>query len=251
MIAASAALVATVGLCVESANIVGYQAFGTGDYITTAGAAFTPINAAGKWTCDTAVFGNDSVAGDVVYTFSSEVWNLNSWQFKGFNGSSESLGWAYNYTDTSTWEPADTVVASFELAKGDTVYFQPNDGVSGLTVSGEVLDTTKSATWTLAAGEWIGDIMNPFPVATTLADLETFAKAGDVIYVFNYTFWNLDSYQYKGAGLGWACNTFSDQTWEAIDYVVTDTSTVVLPAGVGGCFQPTDMDGRTWTVNLK
>ena len=186
----------------------------------------------------------------MVYTFDAEVWNLNFWTFKGFSGE-DSLGWAYNYTDTETWEPADTVVASFDLAKGDTVYFQPNDGVSGLTVSGEVADTTKSATWTLAPGEWIGDIMNPFPVATTLADLETFAKAGDVIYVFNYTFWNLDFYTYKGAGQGWACNTTSDETWEAIDYVVTDTSLVILPAGVGGCFQPTDYDGRTWTVNLK
>lgn len=244
--------VATCGaaLAVESANIVGYQAFGTGDYITTAGAAFSPINAAGKWTCDTAVFDNDVAASDVVYVFDPEVWNLNYWTFKGFDGDSKSLGWAYSYTDTDTWEPADTVVASFDLAKGDTVYFQPNDGVSGLTVSGEVTDTSKAATWTLAPGEWIGDIMNPFPVATTLADLESFAKTSDVLYVFNYTFWNLDYYTYKGAGNGWACNTTSDETWEPIDYVITDSSTVVLPAGVGGCYQPNDTDGRTWTVNL-
>ena len=140
------------------------------------------------------MFDNDVAASDVVYIFDPEVWNLNSWGFNGFDGSGDSLGWAYYYTDTTTWEPADTVVASFELKKGDTVYFQPNDGVSGLTVAGEVTDTTKSATWTLAPGEWIGDIMNPFPVATTLADLETFAKPSDVIYVFNYNFWNLDSY---------------------------------------------------------
>ena len=197
------------------------------------------------------MFDNDAAASDVVYVFSSEVWNLNSWQFNGFDGSANSLGWVYNFTNTETWEPDSKEVASFELAKGDTVYFQPNDGVSGLTVSGEVADTTKPATWTLAAGEWIGDIMNPFPVATTLADLETFAVASDVIYVFNYTFWNLDSYQFNGTGLGWVCNTFSDETWEAINYIVTDSSTVVLPAGVGGCYQPTDMDGRTWTVNLK
>ena len=182
--------------------------------------------------------------------FSADVWNLNSWTFKGFDGEGYSKGWAYNYTDTVTWEPAESVVGSFDLEKGDTVYFQPNDGVSGLTVSGEVADTTKSATWTLAPGEWIGDIMNPFPVATTLADLETFARSSDVIYIFNYTFWNLDSYMYKGSGLGWACNTFSDQTWEAIDYVITDSNTVVMPAGVGGCYQPNDMDGRTWTVTV-
>jgi len=251
MIAAVASIAAVGAFAVESANVVGYQAFGTGDYITTAGAAVSPINATGKWTCDTKVFDNDVVAGDVVYIFDSEVWNLNSWGFAGFDGEGKSLGWAYYYTDTTTWEPADTVVASFELEKGDTVYFQPNDGVSGLTVAGEVTDPTASATWTLAPGEWIGNIMNPFPVATTLADLETFAKAGDVIYVFNYNFWNLDSYGYIGPGQGWACYTTSDVTWEAIDYVVTDTSTVVMPAGIGGCFQPTDMDGRTWTVSLQ
>ena len=231
--------------------MVGYQAFGTGDWITTAGAAFTPVNATGAWTCDTEVFGNDVAAGDVVNIFSAEVWNLNSWGFNGFDGEAKSLGWAYNYTDTETWEPASSVVASFELTKGDTVYFQPNDAVSGLTVAGEVADTTKSAVWTLAADEWIGDIMNPFPIDTTLADLETFAVAGDVLNVFTTTFWNLDSYGYNGPGLGWACNTFSDETWEAESYTITDSSTVVLPAGVGGCYQPNDMNGRTWTVNLK
>jgi len=251
MIAAVASIAAVGAFAVESANVVGYQAFGTGDWITSAGAAFTPINESGKWTCTTQVLGNDVVASDAVNVFSAEVWNLNTWTFKGFDGEGKSLGWAYAYTDTTTWEPADTVVSSFELAKGDTVYFQPFDGVSGLTVSGEVQDPSASATWTLAPGEWIGDIMNPFPVDTTLGDLETFAIANDAIHVFSTTFWNLDTYTFKGPGLGWACNTFSDQTWEAIDYVVTDTSTVVLPAGIGGCFQPYDMDGRTWTVNIK
>ncbi len=93
--------------------------------------------------------------------------------------------------------------------------------------------------------------MNPFPVATTLADIETFAVAGDAIHVFTTEFWNLNTFTYNGSGLGWACNTFSDETWEAIDYVITDSSTVVLPAGIGGCYQPTDMNGRTWTINLK
>lgn len=190
------------------------------------------------------------VASDAVNVFSSEVWNLNTWTFNGFNEGGDSLGWAYMYTDTETWEPADTVVASFELAKGDTVYFQPYDGFSGLTVSGEVQDPTASATWTLAPGEWIGDIMNPFPVNTTLADLETFAVANDAVHVFTTEFWNLNTYTYLGAGNGWACNTFSSETWEAIDYVVTDTSLVILPAGIGGCFQPYDLDGRTWTVSL-
>lgn len=197
------------------------------------------------------MFDNDISAGDTVNIFSAEVWNLNSWVFNGYTDGGDSLGWAYNYTDTDTWEPANTVVASFELAKGDTVYFQPNDGVSGLNVAGAVQDTTKSATWKLEAGEWIGDIMNPFPVDTTLADLETFAQAGDVLNVFTTTFWNLDSYVYNGAGAGWACNTFSDETWDAISYVITDSSTVVLPAGVGGCYQPNDMDGRTWTITLS
>lgn len=220
------------------------------DGIVSAGAAFTPVNTDGKWTCETTVLDNDAAAGDFVNVFSSEVWNLNYWQFKGFKGTGESNGWAYNYTDTETWEPADMVVSSFELEKGDAVYFLPYDTVSGLTVAGMVADTTKPATWTLAANELYGDIMNPFPVATTLADLETFAKAGDVIHVFNPKFWNLDSYQYKGSGRGWAYYTFSDKTWEAIDSVVTDTTTVVLPAGIGGCYQPYDQDGRTWTVSL-
>ena len=187
----------------------------------------------------------------MVYTFDAEVWNLNYWGFNGFDSESKSKGWAYSYTDTETWEPAEATVASFELTKGDTVYYQPSDGVSGLTVSGEVTDTSKSATWTLEPGEWIGDIMNPFPVATTLADLESFAKAGDVLYVFNYNFWNLDYYGFNGKGAGWSCTTTSDQTWETMEYVITDTSMVVMPAGVGGCFQPADYDGRTWTVNLQ
>ena len=197
------------------------------------------------------MFDNDVAAGDVVYTFDAEVWNLNYWGFNGFDGEGASKGWAYSYTDTETWEPAETTVSSFELSKGDTIYFQPSDAMSGLTVSGEVTDTSKAATWTLDAGEWIGDIMNPFPVATTLADLETFAKAGDVLYVFNYNFWNLDYYGFNGPGAGWSCTTTSDETWETTEYVITDTSTVVMPAGIGGCYQPADQDGRAWTISIK
>ena len=152
-------------------NVVGYQNFGTGEYITPAGAAFSPVGDS-KWVCFDNVFDNDAMGGDVVYLFDPEVWNLNYYQFSGFNESGIAQGWAYSYTDTETWEPASTVISSYELYKGDTVYFQPADSVSGLTVSGQVQDPSQSATWTLSAGEWSGNIMNPFPIDTTLADIE-------------------------------------------------------------------------------
>ena len=229
--------------------MVGYQSFGTGDWVTQAGAAFSPINTTGKWVNDTSIFGNTAVEGDTVNKFSAEVWNLLSWVFLGFQGET-SKGWAYSYVDTETWEPAEMVVASFETKQGDTVTYQPSDGVSGLTMAGQVTDTSKSATWTLEAGEWIGDIMNPYPINTTLADIETFAIEGDTLLVFNPTFWDLDSYVYLGKGNGWAVTTYSSETWEQIQYVETDTTKVVMSAGIGGCFQPTDTDGRTWTVTL-
>ena len=186
----------------------------------------------------------------MVHYFSSAVWNLNTYVFNGFLESGENLGWAYSYTDTDTWEPAESTVQSYELNKGDTIFYQPSDAVSGLTVAGQVQDPSQSATWSLPADEWIGDIMNPFPVDTTLADLEKFAVTGDTVLVFSTFFWNLDTYIYKGPGLGWAVSTFDEETWEEKSFVITDTSKVVLPSGIGGCYQPADTNGRTWTVTL-
>lgn len=231
--------------------VVGYQDFGTGGWVTMAGTPFLKIGDTEGWDNATTLIGNDVVAGDTAMKFSSFAWDLDSWIFNGYDAAtSESLGWAYAYTNSETWEPEQTVIASFKIQTGDTVVFQPADGMSGLTVAGQVVDTKKPATWTLEAGEWIGDIMNPYPVATTFADIETFAVVGDTLLVFNPTFWDLDSFIYNGQGQGWAVGTSDGETWEPIQYVEMDSTKVVLPAGIGGVYQPADQGGRTWTVTL-
>ena len=102
----------------------------------------------------------------------------------------------------------------------------------------------------MPAGESYAKIMNPYPIDTTLSDLETFAVPGDTLYVFNRAFWDLDFYVYLGKGNGWSVTTYNAETWTQYDYTETDTTKVVMPAGIGGTYQSADQDGRTWTVTL-
>lgn len=242
-----AAIAAGSVMAIESANVVGYQQF-AGDWISSVGAAFKPVAAEG-WTNETTVFGNDVATDDVVYMFNPEVWDLDYYQFAGFDGEGASLGWGYYTTDAETGEQVASVIKSFDTAKGDQIYFQPTDGISGLTIAGEVADT-KGATVTIAEGEWIATLMNPYPVNTTLADLETFFKTDDVLYVFNPMVWDLDYYQFGGEGNGWGYYSTNPEDGEPTAELITDTSLVVLPAGVGGYIQPSDTDGRVWNVGL-
>jgi hypothetical protein len=251
----AAAVAASLGLFadgIESANTVGYLTYQSGIGIENVGAAVAPINAAGEWTCATNVYDSSAKADDVVMFLNPEIFDLDSYQFKGYDGSGNSAGWFYNTSDPITGDPIQEDVASFTLGKGTVTYCQPGDGISGFTTAGEVASGS-SATVTF---EDVGfyEFVNPFPKDTTLADLETFCQVDDMVMFLNFEIFDLDSYQFigksGGVSLGWYYNTTDPITGDPIQETITDDTTVVLPAGKGGYFQPGDGGNRSWTVSL-
>ena len=208
------------------------------------------MNSTGTWVCETSIFDTVATESDNLMVFNPEKWDLDSYMFLGYTAGGEGLGWNYSTADIMTGDPIVTTVSSFELGVSQVAYFCPADGISGVSVSGEVQDTTKTATVTFDDSNWIFEFVNPFPKATTLADLETFCVESDNLMVFNPEKWDLDSYMYLGTGNGWNYSTADIMTGDPIVDVITDSSTVVLPAGKGGYFAPADSAGRTWSVSL-
>ena len=255
-----AAVAMSVGaaIAVESANVVGYTS-NAGDWFVSAATAFTPIDAA-SWTCAGDVLGNDIAAYDTVSVFNPDTWDFDIYQFKGFDGSGHSLGWEKSEADLDAQlinpdaDPIYTDVASFTVTKGSVLYYQPVDGVSGLTVAGQVDDITQSSTVTYS-GSWFYELVNPFPVATTLSDLATFFQPYDTLSVFNPNTWDFDIYMYNGGG-SWEKSEADldaqilNPDADPIYTVITDGTTTVLEAGKGGYYQPSDDADRVWTVTL-
>ena len=245
-----AAAVAAAGLTygLESSNVVGYQDYpfdtSIGEYLNNVGVAFKHTGASADWTFDSKIFEKTATVGDQIILFSADDWNLVSYTFKGFDGVGASKGWDYADANGDL-----TTVANFTVSKGDVLYFMPADGVTTALVSGEVETSgTKVVEFDTAGGDWIFDIVNPFPKATTLADLETFCQVGDQVILFDQMAWNLVSYTFKG---------FTGDVSKGWDYadadgnlsIVSDSSTVVLKAGQGGYFMPGG--SRTWTVTCN
>lgn len=245
---AVAALAAGVA-CAEitSANIVGYQTYANEIGVNNITAAFTPMNLAKKWTVDVKVFDTEAVGGDTMMLLNMDIFDLDSFVFFGYDGEGKSAGWAYNTSDLVTGDPIQETVASFEVAPGDVTYTQPGDGIPGFTVAGQVADV-KGAQVVIPDSMPV-DFSNPYPKATTLGDIEAFAKAGDTLMVLNFEIFDLDAYVYLGNGK-WVYNTTDMMTGDPISETIEDSTKVVLLAGQGGYFQAADDDGRTWNVAL-
>ena len=249
-----AAAVAAAGglMAIESANTVGYQTYQSGMGIENVGAAFSPINATATWNATSNIYDTAATADDVVMMLNPEVFDLDAYQFNGYDGSGNPQGWTYFTSDPNTGDPIQETVASFTLSKGQVTYCQPADGVSGFLTAGEV----QSGTSATVAFEDDGffEFVNPFPKATTLADLETFCQTDDVLMVLNFEIFDLDAYQFngkvEGVSQGWTYFTSDPNTGDMVQEVITDSTTVVLPAGQGGYFQPGDGGNRTWSVSL-
>ncbi len=249
-----AAAVAAAGglMAIESANTVGYQTYQSGLGIENVGAAFSPINLTGTWNCTDKIYDTAAVEGDVVMFLNTDIFDLDAYQFKGYDGEGNSLGWTYTTSDVNTGDPIQQTISSFSLGKGQVTYCQPADGVSGVLTAGEVQSGTSA---TVAFNDdGFFEFVNPFPKATTLGDLETFCQEGDVLMVLNFDIFDLDAYQFKGktggVSQGWTYTTSDINTGDPIQETVTDSTTVVLPAGQGGYFQPGDGGNRSWTVTL-
>ena len=240
----AAAVAASLGLFadgIESSNTVGYMTYQSGLGIENIGAAVAPINASGEWTCSSNVYDSAAADGDVVMFLNPEIFDLDSYLYVA-----SEQKWIYNTIDPITGDPVEQEVASFTLGKGTVTYCQPGDGISGFTTAGEV-ESGSSATVTFE-NDGFYEFVNPFPKDTTIADL-TFAQDGDVVLVLNFEIFDLDSYLYDGTAGKWIYNTIDPISGDPVEQVITDTSTVVLPAGQGGYLQPANGD-CTWTVSL-
>ncbi len=252
MIAAAVAATAGIAGAIESANTVGYQTYQSGMGIENVGAAFSPINQSGTWTCTSNIYDTAATLGDAVMFLNPEIFDLDAYQFGGYDGEGNPQGWMYNTTDPNTGDPIQQAVSSFTLGKGQVTYCQPADGVSGFLTAGEVQSGTSATVEFKTDGFF--EFVNPFPKATTLGDLETFCQLGDVLMVLNFDIFDLDAYQFggkiEGVSQGWMYNTTDPNTGDPIQEQVSDPTTVVLPAGQGGYFQPGDGGDRTWTVSL-
>ena len=236
-----AAAAAISAFAIESSNTVGYMTYQSGMGIENIGAAFAPINASGEWTCSSNVYDSAAADGDVVMFLNPEIFDLDSYLYVA-----SEQKWIYNTIDPITGDPVEQEVASFTLGKGTVTYCQPGDGISGFTTAGEV-ESGSSATVTFE-NDGFYEFVNPFPKDTTIADL-TFAQDGDVVLVLNFEIFDLDSYLYDGTAGKWIYNTIDPISGDPVEQVVTETSTVVLPAGQGGYLQPANGD-CTWTVSL-
>ena len=72
--------------------------------------------------------------------------------------------------------------------------------------------------------------------------------------VLSFEIFDLDAYQFMGktggVSQGWVYMSSDPNTGDPINETITDATTVVLPVGQGGYFQPGDGGNRTWTVTL-
>lgn len=248
----SAAAMACIAEGVDS-NVVGFQNFEldleAGQYCLPVAPQFTALNLARKWTFVDKIFENDAAAGDTIMNFNADMWDIEGWQFSGFEDD-KCLGWIYSYNDAWTGEPIDEPVVSFDVQRNDVLFFQPGDGMSGATIAGEVADIENGVEIVIPDSSCY-NLVNPFPVETTLGDLETFCVAGDMIQIFDADAWDIVGYQYNGEGNGWVYSHNDPWTGESIDDPVSDPTTVVLKAGQGGYFYAADDEGRTWKVSIK
>ena len=254
MFTAAAALCATVGFAIESANTVGYlqnelsatTVSGTIDV----GVSFSNIGTqGGAYTVSNMLFNTQVADGDVILIFNPAAYNYDWYQYMSDTGSGNP-GWMIQDMETFNI----TFVDSFTVNPGDSLVYM---GASpDITISGEVADTKgASRVFTVDLSgdpdETMFPIANPFPVATTAKMFNGFVVDGDVLLVWNDSAYNYDWYQYMsdtGSGTpGWMV-----QDMETFDIsFLTSEDDIILKVGTGAIFMPALGGTRTWTVSLS
>ena len=203
------------------------------------GVAFSNVGAAdGAFTLDDKFFGGAAAEGDQIITLDAGAWDLNQYDKLGAG-----VGWLL----TPAGGGIPEVVASIKSSKGDILYYIPTVS-DNVTVAGEVASTTEAQAVTFDlendAGQWMFPLVNPYPVATTWGDLNTFTKEGDQLITLDGAAWDLNQYDRLGDGDGWLLTPAGGGTPE----VVKDDDAVIIPAGGAAYYIPTQT--VTWTVTL-
>ena len=191
-------------------------------------------NSGGVYTVADKLFDTTVSADDQVLVFDPDAYNLTIYQ------KTSSGGWYVMPADGS----ADYTVASFELETGDHILYMPADGSKSVTISGEVAASgTQTIDFVVNDTDYLFELANPYPIDTTIADLDSFCQADDQVLLFDADQYNLTIYQ-KTTSNGWYVMAV-----DGTDYYVTDTTAVIIPAGSGGWFMPGS--SRTWTVTCN
>lgn len=246
---AAAAAIAAFGI--ESANTVGYQNYNftaEGDYIHNIGVAFKNCTAVdGSYTITTKLFDTDLQDGDALLIFNPDAYNYDFYTYMADTDGQGTPGFYVMFGDLVS---PDAYVYSLSVAKGDNVLFMPANANSA-TVSGEVERSgTATVTFTVEGSDYIFPITNPFPIDTKFSDL-TMLQDGDALLIFNPEAYNYDFYTYMADTDGQGTPGFYIMWGDLVspDSYVTDTNTVILSAGQGALYMPTD--SRTWTVTYN
>ena len=239
LVTAACALVAASAFAVESANTVGYLEqeldVDNDEYMLNLAAPFKNLNTVnGSYVFTDNVFDTAAAKNDKLYVFDGDEWDLSIYKYKG-----SGQGWALDAADGSS-----ATVSSVTVASGAHIMYEPVSAESAI-VSGEVAASgSQVVSFEVDDNNWMFELVNPFPIATTLGDLETFCAKNDKIYTFDPEEWDLSIYKYKGTGSGWALDAADGSS-----STITSSATVILEAGQGAYFEP--VDSREWTVTLN
>mgnify|MGYP003319553146 CR=1 FL=1 len=208
---------------------------------------FAPLNTTGKWFFSNKVFDTELVEGDAVYMFDKALEDRVYYYFLGFEDNQAT--WLKQWTDSVTGEGLeDDSLTGIEVEKGETIYWMPSDGESGTSVAGEVTDIGGKVTLNFPDSAPY-NLVNPYPVDTTLADLEAFFIEGDNLYIFDEELEDRVYYYYLGEGT-WLKQWTDSITGDGLEAELSNDF-VILKAGQGGVFNASDDDGRTWEVTMK
>ena len=239
---------------VTSANVVGYlsQTIGDTSEIYTA-------NVGGPLT---AVDGKDMVVTDKICGLDLQIddeillLNCNYNQYDHYNVTADGL-----YLTSFTWSGTESkLIDSFTIPNGVGFIFTTyREGDTTISRAGQVAPSgTQTQTFQYKYDEESDEtefmflLQNPFPIDTTLADIAAWADVeGDQVKVFNGEYYQEDFYNLTYAG--WQKTSF---TWDGTESDVIDpkdyATTIVIPAGHFGNFQPGNLDKEyVWSVTFN
>ena len=250
-VAAVATMVAVAETPVAS-QIVGFQKFNldteSGRQFTMVATQFAPLNETGKWYFSNKAFDKNLEEGDCVYFFDKNLEDRVYYYFLGFDG--ETAQWLKMWTDGLTGEPLeDDTLTGIEVTKSETLYWQPSDGKSSIDCAGGVENPDESVKVNFPDSAPY-NLVNPYPVDTTLAELESFFIEGDNLYIFDEELEDRVYYYYLGDHV-WLKMWTDGLTGEPLEDDTIPNTFVILKAGQGGVFNASDDDGREWIVSLK
>ena len=258
-IAAAAAMASAIALAVESSNTVGYKTYEFCEddvndvyiYAQNVGLSLTAMTNNGAILVEDKLLGRTIEDGDQVTIFNVDYDMNDIYQFM------EGEGWQKTvFTfDGITHD----MMQNFTIPAGATFNFTPADPSGSITMSGEVAPKgTQTQTFQMVEDdvndiwEYTFPVVNPYPIATTLADIATFASVdGDQFRVYNAEYDMYDIYQFM-EGEGWQKTVF---TFDGITHdMILEAdwaTTTVLDVGQGGVFTPADDTLRTWSVTYN